>query len=44
MEDLLIAGMIDPKLDGSLEMKGLPKDKLETSLGKFIRKLNKASV
>lgn len=43
MEDLLIVGMIDPKLDGSIEMKGLPKDKMETNLGKLIKMLNKPS-
>ncbi|KPV41961.1 hypothetical protein [Alicyclobacillus ferrooxydans] len=43
MEDLLIAGMIDPKLNGSIEMNGLPKDKIEANLGKFIKKLNKPS-
>lgn len=43
MEDLLIAGMIDPKLGGFIEMNGLPKDKIETNLGKFIKKLNAPS-
>lgn len=41
MEDLMIAGMIDPKLRGRIDIKGLPKDKLETDLGRFIKKLNK---
>jgi len=43
MEDLLIAAMIDPKLAGSIVMKGLPKEKIETNLGKFIKMLNKPS-
>ena len=42
IEDLLIVGLIDPKLDGSIQLKGIPTDKIETSLGKFIKKLNKS--
>jgi hypothetical protein len=41
MEDLMIAGMIDPKLDGLIELKGLPKETFERSVGKFIKKMNK---
>ncbi|QSO49382.1 hypothetical protein [Alicyclobacillus mengziensis] len=41
MEDLLIAEMIDPKLQGSIDIKGLPKDKIETNLSKFIKKVSK---
>lgn len=41
MEDLMIAGMIDPKLDGIIELNGLPRETFERSVGKFIKKLNK---
>lgn len=41
MEDLVIAGMIDPRLKGTIDVKGLPpKDKVETDLGKFIKKVS----
>lgn len=40
MEDLLIAGMIDPRMIGRIDIKGIPKDKIETDLGKFIKKVN----
>jgi hypothetical protein len=42
IEDLFIAAMLDPKLDGSIAMNGLPKDNIEKNLGKFVKKLNEA--